>query len=636
MLDFMRKKSNSGVILVIFGIVILSFVLAGNWGGMGGGSGQVVANVNGVKITNAEVTDRLNQEIERYKGIFKENFKPEMIETLNLRNIAVQSLVEKVLILGYAEDNDIKITDKELQDHFRGLSYFQKDGVFDKETYYRVLKENNLNMSTYEKYTRDMLLLQKASTEATSGVIVSEEDAKNLYVAENRKLKFDYARFELLDYLSKVKVSEDEGRKYLSENAALFMVPRKVKAFYAYTNKFDLADSVTVSAQDVRAYYEANKMEFATEEEVKVRHILIRPANMKDEALKAEAKTKIESILAEVNSGGDFAALAKEYTQDPGSRDSGGFYDYFKRGVMVKPFENTAFGLNIGEVSGVVETQYGYHIIKSEGKRGGEDSSLEAVSKEVETRLKQDLVERKSRDLINTIEGAFKGAQTAEELKTVTNVDGISTRETGFFTSGDMAEELGRVKNLNNGTFSLGAGGTTTVIDTPSGSYIIRLLESVDAHIADYNDVKGEIAGSMKESKAMDMAAEDARLVLDGVRMGLKSTFKNYVKGKGFKFGTTDYIKETDGMIEKLGLKLTGNKMAFAVTKENPLVNDMLLGEKGAFVFYFNSIIEPSMADYELEKAMYRKRLQDDKTEEAYKEWVKGLKGNAVIKMYQG
>lgn len=636
MLDFMRKKSNSGVIVVIFGIVILSFVLAGNWGGMGGSSSQVVANVNGVKITNAEVRDRLDQEVERYKGIFKENFKPEMIETLNLRNIAVQSLIEKVLILGYAEDNNIKVTDEELQDHFMGLEYFQKDGVFDKDTYYRVLKENGLNMSTYEKFTRDTLLLNKASVEATIGVMVSEEDAKKLYMEENRKVKFDFARFELLDYLNKVKVSEDEGRKYLSENAALFMVPRKVKAFYAYTNKFDLANTVKVSVEEVRTYYEANKADFAVEEEVKVRHILIKPANMKDEALKAEAKTKLEGILAQVNSGGDFATLAKEYTDDPGSRGNGGFYDYFKRGMMVKPFEDTAFGLKKGEVSGIVETQYGYHIIKNEGRRGGLDTSFEAISKDVEAKLKQDLVERKSRDLVSSIEGAFSGAKTIAELKTVTAVEGLSTRETGFFGSGDMAEELGRVRNLNNGTFSLDAGGTSTVLETPSGSYIIRMLESQDAHVADYNDVKKEIVASVKESKAMDMAITDSRLILDAVRGGLKSTFKSFVRGKGFKFGTTDYLKETDGLIKDLGLKLTGNKPLFALNKENPVAPDVLLGEKGAFVFYFKDLVEPTMADFELEKAMIRKRLQDEKTEKAYKEWVKGLKGNAVIKMYQG
>ena len=352
MLESFRKRRNSALIVVAFAAIIVVFIF---WGvgpsGNGENDASVVATVDGEDISYREYANLYKKEVEYYKETFKEQFNDEMAKKLNLKQKAVDILINRALAIKEAENQGIEVSEQEVQEAIKAIPVFGKNGVFDKDLYFKVLSSNRVNPAEFEKSMEADLMTARIREKVLKDVAVNDQELKERFFRENRKIDLSFVALDGQASKKASAVTDEEAKEFLKKNASEFMVPPKIKAFYAYAGYEAVASRARFTDDEIKSYYEANKKRFETQASIKARHILLRPdPNAADmEKAKAETKKRLNDILARLKSGAKFADLAKAHSQDPGSAKQGGDLGWFQRGVMIKAFEDAAFPLNKGK-----------------------------------------------------------------------------------------------------------------------------------------------------------------------------------------------------------------------------------------------------------------------------------------------
>lgn len=636
MLEGIRKRRNSFVILLAFAAIILVFVFWGVGPNTGGGPEQgAVATVDGTSIPARDYANLYKRQFEYYKSTFKGQFDEEMAKKLDLKRRAVEILINRSLAIKAAKAEGMEVSAAEVQDAIKAIPAFAKNGVFDKETYFQALSSNRVQPAEFEKSVEMDLLTMKMRDKVVKDVKVSDEDIKAEYKAENRKIDLSYIGVAGASFKKDVPVTDDEAREYLKKNGSEFMVPVKVKAYYAHTDLKDISAKVKVTDDEIKDFYDKNQKQFETPEEARARHILIRPdmnATDKDKAKEA-ARAKAEEILNKLKTGANFGDLAKKYSADPGSARLGGELGWFPRGVMVKSFEAAVFSLKKGELSPVVETEFGYHIILLEEKREGGAVPLNKVRDRIVTALKGKKAKQEARDAVASVQNAFKEARTVEELKKAASANKlIKTAETGLFQENDKTQLLATNAALRDAVFFLKAGETSGVVDGQDGYYIIKVLERVDAHVADYKDVAAKVKDRLASIKANEMARKKASDMLAAVKGG--EEINAAAKKEGLKVEDSGYFSRVDGVIPKIGVFAAENEKLFGLTPASPYYPEVLEQGGRFYVLKLKDVKEADEAGLGSRQEEIRGRLLAQKQEEVLSKWLEGLRAKAKIQIF--
>lgn len=635
MLESIRKRRNSAVILVAFAAIILVFIFWGVGPGGGGADSNTVASVNGESITVKDYMNLYKREVDYYRSVFKEQFTDDMARELNLKQRSVDILINRLLAVNEARAQGIKVTGNEVQDTIKAIPAFSNNGVFDKELYFKVLSSNRVSPAEFEKSIEADLMTAKIREKVLRDVVVSEDEVRDRYLKENRKINLDYIAVDGSALKGGIEVADEEALAYFKQNASRFMVPRSVNAFYAFASFNEFARLATVAPEEVSEFYERNKGQFETPAAVKARHILVRPETgaAGSEKARADAKGKIEGLLGKVRSGVDFAALAKQNSEDPGSASQGGDLGWFQQGIMIKAFEDAAFALEKGEVSGVVETEFGFHIIKVEDKKDPGHMPL----KEVEPAIKKTLAESKARagarEALSGLDTRIAKAGTAEEMKKeAASLKGVKAAVTGFFTESEPAAELAGNEDLRNTMLTLPPGQGRTV-DAEDGVYLVRVLERKEAHVPDFKDAAPEIRDMIATEKASKAAREKALQIIERLRNG--EDFKAIAGPEKLKIESTGYFSPMEGFMPRTGI-FTGDKEAiFELSEVAPNFPEVLMNDGKHYVLRFAGAREAPEAGLEFKKEDIRSRVLAEKQEEVLGEWLNGLRQKSKIKVNQ-
>lgn len=637
MLEGIRKRRNSFVILLAFAAIILVFVFWGVGPNTGDNKDQgAVATVDGESITVKEYANLYKRQLDYYKQTFKDQFNDEMAKKLDLKRRAVEVLINRSLAIKAAKADGLEVPASEVQDAIKAIPAFSKNGVFDKDAYFQTLSANRIKPPEFEKSIEMDLLTMKMREKVLKGVSVSDEEVMAEYKSVNRKLDLDYIGVWGASFKKEVAVTDDEAREYLKKNGSEFMVPVKVKAFYAYSDLKEAARKVKVTDAEISEFYEKNLKQFETPEEARARHILIRPEPKAAdrEKARAEAKAKADDILKRLKTGADFAAIARADSADPGSAKMGGELGWFPRGVMVKSFEAAVFSLKKGELSPVVETEFGYHIILLEEKRDAGLVPLNKAKESIVASLKGKKSKIDARDAVVSIERAFKEARTLDELKKAASADkGLKTVTTGLFPEDDKNTVLAANESLKNSIFYLKAGETTQIVDGGDGYYIVRLLEKVDAHVPEYNDIAGKVKERVASIKANERARQKAEELLTRVKGG--EDLNAVAKKDNFKLESTGYFSRADGFIPKIGAYAAENDKIFALTEAAPVYPE-ILGQDGKFyLLRLKGAKEAAEAGLGPMKEELKSRILASKQEEVLSKWLEGLRSKAKIQVHE-
>ncbi len=400
MFDFVRDNTRLMLGLLVL-LIIPSFIFFGieGYSGFNKPENQKVASVGGVKITQAEWDAGHRQQTENLRRQVP-NLDPALLEKPEARFESLEQLVRQRVLQGVAQKQFLAVSDAALQRELLSnpqLAALRKpDGSIDLGGYKSLLSSQGYTPESFEAAVRQDLLLRQVLGRVgdTSPRSATTSEAALRAIFQERQIRLQ--RFQAADFFAQVSPSDADVQAYYQKHQADFQTVEQADIEYLVLDAARLRDALTVSAEEARKVYQDNLAQYTQAEERRARHILIKAEKSGSADDKAKAKARAQALLDEVRKApARFGELAKAKSEDPGSAAAGGDLDFFTRGAMVKGFEDAVFGMKPGEISGLVETDFGFHIIELTAVRGGQQQPFEAVRAEIETKLKQDLAQRR-------------------------------------------------------------------------------------------------------------------------------------------------------------------------------------------------------------------------------------------------
>lgn len=398
MFEFFRKHMRFfQIVLAVLIIPSFGFLGVQGYRGMNEGDNRAVAHVAGQSITQAEWEIAHREQVERVRQQ-NPTADPKLLDSPQLKQQSLDKLIRDRVMLLAADKLHLATTDDRLQRLFTTDPQFASirnaDGSVNKD----LLAAQGMSSDMFARRLRQELTVQQVLLGVSGTGFASAAAADHAVDSFFQQREVFLQPFEAAKYASLVHPSDAEIEQYHQDpaNAQQFQAPEQASIEYVVLDIDTMKQQVSISEDDVRKYYDENAARYSTPEERRASHILIAAEKSLSAPERAQAKAKAEALLAEIQKTPDaFAELAKKNSQDPGSAVKGGDLDFFGRGAMVKPFEDAAYSLKVGETSGVVESDFGFHIIRVTDKRGGEKRSFEAVRPEIEAEVRQQMAQVK-------------------------------------------------------------------------------------------------------------------------------------------------------------------------------------------------------------------------------------------------
>lgn len=523
MLQDIRDRATGPIAWFIIALLVVPFALWGiNSYFQGGGGGNDVAKVGGQTISNMQLQQAYSNRYRRLKELLGKNFNPDMIKPKALRKEVLQSLIQRSLLVQYANQQGYRVTNQQVLGYLEQIPAFQDNGKFSPQTYRQVLKQHGMQPATFEGEIRESLLIQQLQQGLESSAVVTPAEVDHAYRLKHESRSVSFLVFHADDYQGKVKVTEQQIRKYYQSHKQAFATPQKVKLAYIDLNRNDLKPKKPATQSALKVLYQAQKDQFTTPAQRKVRHILIE---VNKETSSKAAKAKAEMIRKKIEQGASFASMAKKYSQDAGTNDQGGELGWIKRGSgLPKPFVNAAFNLKQGAVSQPVRTQYGWHLIKLQSIRPAHTQSFD--NPQVQAKLKAEYQHRavKSRfeKMSNTLDQV--SFENPDSLKPVANKLGLQIKETGWITRNGPHKGIMSNADVRKAAFSdqvFNQHVNSEPIDLSSNrEVVLRVAEEQAAQTKPLKQVRSQIVKALTQKQSADMAQADAQKALSAASGG--------------------------------------------------------------------------------------------------------------------
>jgi peptidyl-prolyl cis-trans isomerase D len=557
MLDLMRRKKRLKAVLwlVIIGLalgMLLLFVPGGQMGDSGMGSSA--ATVDGEPIPLKDFWQTYRRVLDNYSAGGRNRLDPEMIKALGIGRLALDSLITAKVVDYEARRVGLTVTQAELRRAIEAYPGFQDRGAFIGVDRYRaILAANSLTVTEFENNLRNSLLGRKLQNVVSDSVEVSDKDLRDEFTRQSQEAQVQFVILRKDDFTKEVKPTEPELRAYFDKNKEKYVVKEQRKAQYLLIAIPDLAPTIKITEKDVLDAWARQPHD----ETVDASHILFK---VEDPAKDAEVRTKAEQVLKQVQAGGDFAELARKYSEDTGSAQQGGNLGPFTRGRMVREFENAAFSLKPGEVSGLVRTQFGYHIIKVLSR---EVHTLEANRRSIEASVQQErageLAKAKAAE-------AAKLLESNKDLNAVAGTLGVpaQVRETGLMAkdsdplasgiSRQMLDEIFQLKEIN-------AVGKPA--EHPMGQAVPKLVETRLPKPPDFAEARAAVEKDLIDARAAELMQAEARRLSDEAVKA--ASLEAAAKKRGLTFQTSKPFKKTGASEPELASSQAATTDAFSL-----------------------------------------------------------------------
>jgi peptidyl-prolyl cis-trans isomerase D len=397
MFEFIRTHQRLMQILLAL-LIVPSFVLVGvsSYQNRGDG-GAGVATVDGQKITQQDWEAAQRKQIDQYRQMMGEKFDQKMFDTPEAKQAILENLVAERSVNAEVAHNNLAVSDDTLQKTIMQIQGFRKaDGTFDMDQYKAALAAQGMTPQMFDARLRHDLAVQQLAGSIQATAIVPRSVAARLSDMNDQQREVQELVFPAAEFASKVNVTPEMVKAFYDKNAQLFQVPATVKAEYVVFNADAVEKQVSVSDAEIADFYNKNQKRFATEEKRTASHILITTKRDAKPAEVAAAKAKAEAVLAEVRKNpADFAKVAKAQSQDPGSAELGGDLGTIEKGTLVKPVEDAIYALKDGEISNLVQSEFGYHVIKLTSIKAASQKSQDEVKPEIAAELKKQKMAKK-------------------------------------------------------------------------------------------------------------------------------------------------------------------------------------------------------------------------------------------------
>jgi len=507
MLDRMRRHKywlKWSLALVVLAFIAL-YIPSRNRNLGGAAPHDELATVNGEPVTVSAYRRAYQQQVQMYRSAYGPNFNEQMLKQMGIEQQILRQLLDERAAVVEARRLGLSVSDAEVAQRILAIPAFQQNGVFaGEDAYAQVLASQRppLTKAEFEDSLRRSLLVDKLHASLTDWMTVTDADVTAEFKRRNEKAKVELVVLSADRLRSDVTVTDADLSTWFDAHKEDYRVGEKKKVKYLLLDVDKLRAAAVVPPGDIEKYYRDNQQEFTTPEQVRASHILIK--SDKDDAA---AKAKAEALLKQVKSGADFAALAKKNSEDEGSAKNGGDLDYFGRGRMVKEFEDAAFSLQPGQMSDVVKSPFGYHIIKVVDHKPAITKSIADVRQQIADRL---ATERAQAD------ASALATQVAPELKTPADLDRVAAarkltvQESGFFLRDEPVAGLGPVPEITDQAFTAKADTVSGPVTTARGLVFFAVVGTEPSRVPQLAEVKDKVRDDVTRQKARELTKTKA------------------------------------------------------------------------------------------------------------------------------
>ena len=620
MLDFMRKHAQSWMIKAALGAVVVVFIFWGIWAPNEGRQRELL-KIGDRIISVAEARNYYQNMRDRYQSLYGERFTEEMAKKLNLKERAVKDLVNRVLLLQEARRLGLRATDEEVEASIHSNPAFQKDGLFDKATYTRALQRVRLTPKDFEGSQKEMLLINKLQGLILSSVMVSDQEVLEAYRQGFEKINLDMISLNPADFKD-VSMTPEEVKEYFSKHKEEFKLPAKVKVRYLLFDPKDYMKQIPVSSKEIEDYYQNNKEKFGQPKRVKVRHILIKAEaqDKQDKEGSAKAKQKAESIREEAAKGKGFAQLAKQYSEDPGTKDRGGEIGFLSKGMVVPEFEQAAFSMKVGEISSVIQTPYGFHILKVDEIQEASTQPLEKVRDQIEVLLKNRQARGMAYDLADQ---AFAQASKDKSLDKFAEEKKLPVKETPLFSADDKVDLDPKLKGS---ALSMGKGDISPALRVGENFVVMQAVEKQEARTPELKEVEGQVTEALRKEKQREKALAKAKDILEKLKKG--TDFKPLAAQEGLKVEETGFFPRASAP-PKVPASEDLRKALMALSLKSPYPESPIFQDGKYAIPHLKEVQGIDPGQFNSQKENYRRSLLMQKQESVVINWLEDLLSQA-------
>jgi peptidyl-prolyl cis-trans isomerase D len=533
MFDSIRKQQRL-LMFVLLILIIPAFVFFGVQGyDQFLGNDDSVAKVGRQKISRGEFEQAQRRQLEQFQQMFGANFDAKMLDNDASRMEILDGLIAQKVLSELAIDNKLSVSDERLRQALLRIPGLQKpDGSFDMERYRAALSQQNLDLITFESQLRRDIALQAIPEALGQTVVLPDAVVDRLVVLQEQKREIRTVAFAPKAFGTGLNPTEEQLKKTFDANAKAFEEPERAKVEYLVLDLASISATIAVDPAKVREYFEQNKARYATAEQRQASHILVAVAKDAAPTAREQAKSKAKGLLEKAKAGADFAKLARENSDDKGSATQGGDLGVFAQDAMVKPFADATFAMKVGDISDLVETEFGYHIIKLTNIKSGSQPSFDAVKPAIEEEFRKQEAAREyakqAEAFTNTVyEQSESLGPAAEKFKLKVQTAEQVTRQGPAPGAGQQTAAVLRSPKVLNALFTTESIKSKRNIEAqevaPNTLVAARIVEHQPASTKPFEQVKAEVRAQWVREESLRLAGEAAQSKLKEVQGGAKA-----------------------------------------------------------------------------------------------------------------
>ncbi len=624
MLQILRKKAQSTFIQIIVVIIALVFIFWGV-GTKLNGDRQSALVVNGESISFPQFQQAYDRAYQRLSEQFGGNIPKGFAETFGLKQQVIRQLIQTTLLRQGAQKMGLQVSAQEVRKIIEGMAPFQENGAFNMEKYKAVLAANRMVPTKFE----DSIRLDRMSEVAVREIgnfadVVTKFEIQEAYSRQNEKIAVKYVKISPEKYVDQVKTDDKALKAWFETVKDNYKSEPKLKLKYLTFTYDAVGRKIEIDQSKIEQYYQDNLKEFQVPEQRHARHILLKVSDSDTAEQRQKQAKKAEEIKKEAERGEDFSALAKKYSEGP-SRDSGGDLGFFSAGQMVPAFDKAVFSMQPGDIR-VVQTQFGYHVIKLEEIKPAETKPLEKVAADIRATLQRKEAENLAFQLAND---AYEGIIGAGSLTKYAEANpNAPIEETGFFTKDDAPADLKKDPQFLDKAFELKKGELSSLIKGKTGYAILFAEDVKEPEIPAFETKKEAIVKDYRKAKSEEMAESAANELLTSLRNGKK--LADMAKKMDLPVSESGFLDKS-GQTTKTDFPSSLTGEVFQLSASSPLPEKPGKAGDDFYVYTFLDRQVPTLPDKSEVIEKYRQQLVQMKQQQLLSAWLHNQEINAEI-----
>ena len=617
---FKKNKDQVKKWLLIFflGIVSLSMVVV--MAPLPGGDtsrpeGNVLASIGGDTITSADLDQTIRDRFKNSPMGFDRHMVPIVAPSV------LDQMVTEQILMHQASKMGVEVSDAEMLKTFQRIPWLYPDGNFvgaDRASD-MVAQQTGKTLAQFETLLRNSLLEEKIRSIVTDGVQVTPAEVLAQFRHRNSKTKIDYVLFDPSQFLKEVQVTPEGLAAFFQKDPAHYKLPEQRQVRYVVIDPDQVRAEVKVGEAELRQYYAQHLSDYRVPDRVRVAHILLKTTGKSPAEVATIEKTAAD-VLNQIRAGGNFGELAKKYSEDS-TAQAGGELGWLVHQQTVPEFDSMAFSLKPGEVSGLVKTVYGIHILKVEEKETAHLQTFEEVRNSIEVEIMKQRVADAQAKLATNLESQLKASP--QQFEDIVRKAGLEPKQSPLFKYNQPIPDLGKTDAFENLAFQLRLNEVGTPISVPRGAAIIQLIQVVPEHIPALDEVRAQVEEDYRHEQSIQLAQNKAEKLAE---LAKTQDFDKAAKSLGLTSKESNDFSANE-YVEGVG---SGSQLSDAFTLNPGQVSGVIAAGTNLVLFKVVSHTPANEADFAAQRDQISEELLDQKRDLQFEIYRSNLKDQFI------